>query len=32
MTLPFTVTVTRAKHPLEGQALRLLGKMRRHGC
>ncbi len=31
MSLPVTVTVTRAKHPLEGQALRLLGKMRRHG-
>ncbi len=31
MTLPPTVTVTRSKHPLEGRAFRLLGKMRRHG-
>jgi hypothetical protein len=28
---PMTATVTRAHHPLEGQTLRVLGRMRRHG-
>ncbi len=28
---PAAVTIVRARHPLEGQALRLLGWMRRHG-
>lgn len=30
-TLPATVTVTRARHALEGRELRVLGWMRRHG-
>jgi hypothetical protein len=29
--MPATVTVTRSRHPLQGQSLRALGKMRRHG-
>jgi hypothetical protein len=30
--LPPSVVVTRARHPLEGRELRVLGWMRRHGC
>jgi hypothetical protein len=29
--LPAAVTVTRARHPLQGRELRVLGWMRRHG-
>lgn len=28
---PLTVTITRARHPLEHQTLRVLGRLRRHG-
>jgi hypothetical protein len=29
--VPATVTITRARHPLQGRSLRVLGGMRRHG-
>ena len=31
MTSPGSVTITRARHALHGQTLRVLGRMRRHG-